>query len=84
LQHKYSGKNFQLLSFVEEGHLTLDPFLKKKSVEYPIGLESSSLNNYGVAGIPHAFVIGSSGKIIWHGNSASPELEDVLAKALAP
>lgn len=84
LQHKYAGKNFQLLSFVEEGHLTLDPLLKKKSVEYPIGLESGSLQAYGVTGIPEAFVIDATGKVIWHGNSALPELEGVLAKALAP
>jgi thiol-disulfide isomerase/thioredoxin len=83
LQRKYSGKNFQFLSFVEEGHLTMDPFLKKKPVEYPIGLESSSLFNYGVAGIPYAFVIGPAGKFIWRGNSALPELDDAIAKALA-
>jgi thiol-disulfide isomerase/thioredoxin len=84
LQRKYSGRNFQLLSFVEEGHLTMDPFLKKKPVEYPIGLESSSLFNYGVPGFPTAFVIGPAGKVIWHGNSASPELDDVIAKAVGP
>jgi len=84
LQHRYSGKNFQLLSFVEEGHLTMDPFLKKRPVNYPIGLESGSLQGYGVAGIPQAFVIDMAGKILWHGNSASPELDEVIAKALAP
>lgn len=82
LQRKYSGKNLQLLSFVEEGHQTMDPFLEKRPVEYPIGLESSSLQDYGVTAIPHAFVIDQNGKIIWSGNSASPEMEKVIKKAL--
>ncbi|MGA2029478.1 MAG: TlpA disulfide reductase family protein, partial [Verrucomicrobiota bacterium] len=55
LQRKYSSKNFQLLSLVEEGHQTMDPFLTKRHVEYPIGLESSSLDDYGITGIPDAF-----------------------------
>jgi thiol-disulfide isomerase/thioredoxin len=84
LQRKYFGKNFQLLSFVEEGHQTMDPFLTKRHVEYPIGLESSSLDDYGITGIPDAFVIDQNGRIIWHGNSASSELNEVLAKAMEP
>lgn len=82
LQRRYAGKDFQLLSFVAEGHQTMDPFLAKRQVEYPIGLESSSLDDYGIAGIPHAFVIDQQGKIIWQGNSASPEMEGVISKAL--
>lgn len=82
LQRKYSGKNFQLLSLVEEGHQTMDSFLIKRQVEFPIGLESSSLDDYGINEIPDAFVIDQNGKIIWHGNSRSSEMDKVIAKAL--
>jgi cytochrome c biogenesis protein CcmG/thiol:disulfide interchange protein DsbE len=82
LQQKYAGKNFQLLSFVEEGHETMDKFVLQHHVDYPIGLESGALENYGISGIPHAFVIDQNGRIIWHGNSASPELERVISSAL--
>jgi thiol-disulfide isomerase/thioredoxin len=82
LQRRYSGENFQLLSFVEESHQTMDSFLTKRHIEYPIGLESSSLDDYGITEIPDAFVIDQNGKIIWHGNSASPEMDKVIAKAL--
>jgi len=82
LQRKYSGKNFQLLSFVQEGHQTMDPFLARRQVRYPVGLESSSLEDYGITEIPHAFVIDQHGKVIWQGNSASPEMQKVIAKAL--
>jgi thiol-disulfide isomerase/thioredoxin len=78
LQRKYSGENFQLLSLVQEGHQTMDPFLVKHHVDYPIGLESDSLDVYGITTIPHAFVIDRTGKIVWHGNSASPEMDKII------
>ena len=83
LYHKYEGKNFQLLSFVEEGHPIMDKFLTRKQVDYPIGLESSSLDDYGVEGIPQAFLIDASGKIIWQGHSATAELDDAISAALS-
>jgi thiol-disulfide isomerase/thioredoxin len=82
LFHKYAGKNFQLLSFVEEGHKTMDKFLNKRHVEYPIGLESNSLEDYGISGIPHAFVIDQKGKIVWHGQTASTGMNDAISAAL--
>jgi thiol-disulfide isomerase/thioredoxin len=84
LQRKYSGKNFKLVSLVAEGHVTMDPFLKKTRVDYPIGLESSSIQTFGVGSYPESFVIDPAGKVIWHGNSLLPELDDVIAKAVAP
>ena len=82
LEHKYSGESFQLLSLVQEGHQTMDPFLTNHQVDYPIGLESSSFDDYGITAIPQVFVFGKSGKIIWSGDSASPEMDKVIAKAL--
>jgi len=82
LRRKYAGKNFQLLTFVEEGHQTMDKFLKRKAVEYPIGLESTTLEDYGVSGIPHAFVVNQAGKIVWHGHPAEPEMEKAISTAV--
>ena len=82
LQHKYTGKNFQLLTFVEEGRQTMDKFLKRTPVGYPIGLESATLEDYGISGIPHAFVVNQAGKIVWHGHPAEPEMETAISDAL--
>jgi thiol-disulfide isomerase/thioredoxin len=82
LQHTYAGKNFQLLTFVEEGHQTMDKFLKRTPVEYPIGLESTTLEDYGISGIPHAFVVNQAGQIIWHGHPAEAEMEKAISKSL--
>lgn len=83
LHRQYAGRNFELLSFVEEGHQTMDKFLTRTSVEYPIGLESGSLEDYGISSIPHAFLIDQNGKIIWHGNSASSEMDKAISTALS-
>jgi thiol-disulfide isomerase/thioredoxin len=82
LQRKYAGKDVQFLSLVEEGHATMDRFLKRKTVEYPIGLESGALKAYGVSSIPHAFVVDKTGKITWHGHPAGDELEQAVRIAL--
>jgi len=82
LHRAHARKDFQLLTFVEEGHQTMDKFLKRSRVEYPIGLESTSLEDYGISGIPHAFVVDQGGKIIWHGHPASPEMEKAISDAL--
>ena len=82
LQHKYAGQNFQLLTLVEEGHQTMDKFLKRKPVDYPIGLESTSLDNYGVNVIPQAFLIGTDGKILWHGHPAEQDMEQAISTAV--
>ncbi|MEI4927540.1 hypothetical protein Q8G50_34035, partial [Klebsiella pneumoniae] len=57
-----------MLTFVEDGHRTMDPLLKKTQVEFPIGLESPSLQDYCINAIPHAFVVNKTGKITWQGN----------------
>jgi thiol-disulfide isomerase/thioredoxin len=82
LQRKYAGKNFQLLGLVREGHQTMDPFLAKRRVDYPIGLESRSLDEYAITEIPLALVIDPEGKIIWIGDPASPEMDKAVARAL--
>jgi hypothetical protein len=45
------------VSLVEEGRQTMGPFLAKHPVDYPIGLESGSLDDFGITWIPCAFVI---------------------------
>jgi cytochrome c biogenesis protein CcmG/thiol:disulfide interchange protein DsbE len=82
LQRQYAGKNFQLLSLVREGHQTMDPFQVKQEVDYPIGLESGSLDNYAITQIPLAVVIDQTGRIIWVGESAWPEMDKVIARAV--
>jgi thiol-disulfide isomerase/thioredoxin len=82
LQHKYSDRNFQLLTLVGESHQAMDKFLKRVTVEYAIGLESTSFEDYGIEAIPQAFVLDQAGKIVWHGHPAETGMEEALSSAL--
>jgi RNA polymerase sigma factor (sigma-70 family) len=82
LNEKYAGKGFQMLSFVQEGHKTLDRVLRGNEVKYPIGLESNSLDDYGITGIPQAFIIGRDGKVMWQGHVDSADMEDIISAEL--
>lgn len=82
LQRQYAGQDFQLLSLVQEGHPTMDVLLKRKHVEYPIGLESDSLDAYGIESIPHTYVLDKAGKIVWHGHPDDSGFKPAIAAAL--
>lgn len=82
LQRKRAGKDFQLLTFVQEGHQTIDRFLQRNHIEYAIGLASTTQADYGIRGIPHAFVIDREGKVVWHGHPEASGLEQAIATAL--
>ena len=45
-----------------------------------VGFQSDQA--YGVTGIPHAFLIGRDGKLLWHGHPADDEFEKKIAEAL--
>jgi thiol-disulfide isomerase/thioredoxin len=82
IQRRFATNDFQLLTFVDEGHKAMDPFLKDTQVRYPIALESKSLEDYGISAIPQAFVLDRAGKVVWQGHPAGPEVEEAIQAAL--
>ena len=46
----------------------VEQFMQKVPIAYAVGLESTSASVYGARGIPHAFLIGRDGKVLWHGH----------------
>ena len=49
---------------------------------YPIGTESTSSSDYGITGIPHAFIVGRDGKVAWSGHPLSSAFEGAIVEAL--
>jgi thiol-disulfide isomerase/thioredoxin len=84
LQSEYRETGLQILSFTNEDRETVEKFQKKAKapIEYTVGLGSPLFKEYGVTGIPHAFVVGRDGKLVWYGHPASPECESKIAEAL--
>jgi thioredoxin-related protein len=52
-------------------------------MKYAIGTGSELAAEYGVRAIPHAFLIGKDGKLIWHGTAPKEEFQELLTAALA-
>jgi thiol-disulfide isomerase/thioredoxin len=84
LQAKYRHAGLRILSFTDQDRETVEAFQKQAqtSIEYTIGLGSNLAETYGVMGIPHAFLVGRDGKLLWHGHPASPECEVEIIAAL--
>ncbi len=82
LWDKYKTKEVAVIGHTDGSSENLPEFIKAKGITYPISVGTDIGNAYGVSGIPHVFVIGHDGKILWHGHPA--ELKDeVIDQALA-
>jgi thiol-disulfide isomerase/thioredoxin len=84
LQSKYRARGLRIVSLTDEDRATVDSFQKsaKSPIEYTVGIGSDGSAKYGVTGIPHAFVIGRSGKLLWHGHPADSDCEARIEAAL--
>ncbi|HVU64984.1 MAG TPA: redoxin family protein [Phycisphaerales bacterium] len=82
-QAKYAGKGVTMIGVsLDQGADALDKvrtFVDKMGdrMGYTVALDAGGtgaayMGGAGVNGIPHAFVIDKSGKMVWHGNPALP------------
>ena len=82
LAEKHKADGLQILSFTNQSQKGIENFLKDTAMNYPIGVASDLSLEYGVTGIPHAFIIGRDGKLIWEGNPTAKILDAEIDKAL--
>ncbi len=68
LNAKYASKGLTLVSLTDERAEVAEPFVKQNGMDYAIGTDSTTSNDYGVTGIPHAVVVGKDGKVAWEGH----------------
>lgn len=84
MNDKYKDKNVVIVGLSDEPADKVKPFAAQMKMNYVVGMGSQSIRDYGVTGIPHAFVV-VGGKIVWDGNPLVDPLdkaiEDQLAKA---
>ncbi len=78
----YKDKGVVFVSLTDEPRETVEPFVRKMKMPYPIGGGSPTFRAYGVRGIPHAFLIDPSGKVVWEGHPMAG-LETAIEKQLA-
>ena len=71
----------QILAISNEPSSKLESFIKDQGITYTVGASTDALGVYGGGGIPHAYLIGADGVVMWHGHPGSlPETE--IEKAL--
>ena len=81
LYNKYKSDGVAVVALSDEAYATVNNFVQSYGIEYIVGSESSSRNDYGVVGVPTVFVIDDKGIITWIG---SPETDQAaLDQAVA-
>ncbi len=78
---KFKDQGVVFVGLSDEEPETVTTFLQKTKMEYFVGAKSSSGSEFGVDGIPHAFVFGADGKMKWDGHPMAG-LEDQIEQAL--
>ncbi len=84
LHKKHAGDGLVILSLTDQTGAPVEKFVDGKGdgMSYAVGLGSEAGAAYGVTGIPHAFLIGRDGKLIWHGHPAGDDFVQLLEAAL--
>jgi len=83
LHARYAPRGVVIIGLSSEPPGTVGPFGQRRGMRSRVGAGSSSGRDYGVSGIPHAFVVGTAGKVTWKGHPMDPELATAIEKALA-
>lgn len=67
---EYGPKGLQVLGLTDEAAPTIRTFLKKIPIDYPVATDTRNIavSEFGITGIPHAFLVDKSGKVVWQGH----------------
>ena len=90
LQEKYRDDGLVIISISTEEREVVDPFVAKMGdeMDYTVAVDrygsfySAYLEPFRVEGIPYAFIVNKTGRIIWVGHPMDPIVELLLDKLL--
>lgn len=69
---KYKGKGLVVLMVSDEEKGKVAPYVTANKIPFIVaGVKDADFKAYGVQGIPHAFLLDGSGKIVWEGFPAA-------------
>jgi thiol-disulfide isomerase/thioredoxin len=83
LHDDHAADGLAVLTFTDQSKKGIEAFMKGTPIKYVVGTGSELSSDYGVAGLPHAFVIGRDGKLLWEGDPDDKEFEKQIKAALA-
>ncbi|MCC6679049.1 MAG: TlpA family protein disulfide reductase [Phycisphaerales bacterium] len=82
LHQKHSEDGMVLLALTDQPPEPVEKFLKTRAMPYAIGTGSKTHEAYGVRGIPHAFIIGRDGNVLWTGSPFDPAFDARIEESL--
>jgi len=65
---EFRSKGLQIVAASDEEAATIDNFVRAKGVTYGVVQAHGLGRLYGARGIPHSFVVGRDGNVIWRGH----------------
>lgn len=82
LEKKYGDQGLTIVSFTDQSRRGIENFLKRQPMDYIVGTGSQLSLQYGVVGLPHVFLIGRDGRLLWHAVPKQQELDRQIEAAL--
>lgn len=90
VQEKFKDKGVVVIGVSDETVDKVKPFVEKQGdkMDYTVAIDDSDktsegyMKAYGQNGIPHAFIVGKKGNVIWHGHPMAgldQALEEIVA-----
>lgn len=91
LQAKYKDKNVVFIGVSDEEVGTVKKFVDKMGdkMAYTVAIDDEKetskgyMQEFGIRGIPHAFIVDRDGKIAWHTHPMDPSFEKALDKVVS-
>ena len=83
IHRRYKGRGLKVMSISDEPVDVVRDFVRRHKLSFPIAAECISAQDYGVKGIPRAFLVGRDGDIVWEGHPMDPAMEVAIQDELA-
>ena len=82
INKKFKDKGLVVVGITDEKRETVEKFQKTLPMEYNVAIGGAEIEKkIGINGIPHAFIVGKDGKVVWQGHPM--QLKDAdIEKAL--
>ncbi len=90
LHHEFKDKGVTIVGVSDEAPETVKPFVTEmgEKMDYTVAIDRDGqvsknyMEAFGVRGIPHAFIVGKDGNIVWHGHPMD-KMDEVLTEVVA-
>lgn len=88
LHEKYADRGLSITAIHIKNRLDrkeIRRYVQKHKIPYAIGLDTTDSQRaaYGVRSIPHMFLVGRDGRIVWDGTQISSATERAIEESLA-